>query len=62
MAVKAFAESAADGDDHEGYDGSGQNGVRGQNSEVNGPRPALSRKVHRTNVRVVVEVGNQEKS
>src|SRR5215467_12052196 len=60
VAVETLAQGAAESDDHHRDNDSGEDGMSGQDAEVERSHPSGALKVHRSDMRVVVEIGNQE--
>ena len=60
MPVKALPQGPAQCDDDHGDDERRQDRVRGEDGEVQWPRPSRAAEMHRADVGVVIELGNQE--
>jgi hypothetical protein len=60
VAVKSLPQSRIQREQHQRHHSDRQQRVRDQDRKIQRPRPALSGKMHRMNMRVIVEIRSQE--
>src|SRR5271169_6372661 len=60
MLVEALEEGAAEGDDNHGDDDDGENGVRGEQCEIDGANPSLTLEGDVTDAVMVDDIGDEE--
>ena len=60
MAFESILQAEREGDQDHWDHNSGQNRMRDQDREINGPRPSAATKPNRSNMQVVIEITGQE--